>query len=111
MADSQKARDWAGEDEVLNNPDALRRYIDDLTKLRDMPGKIYLDKLLRHRYDGIMAGLAGQRLQSLDESLGQEYDKGRAMECLYQRGLCETLIEYFKEHLEDLLANQGIEDE
>lgn len=111
MADSQKARDWLGEDEILENPDALRRYIDDLTKLRDMPGKKYLDKLLRHRYDGIMAGLAGQRLQSLDETLGQEYDKGRAMECLYQHELCEGLLAYFKEHLEHLLATQGIEDE
>lgn len=103
MGDKEfKVGDWEGDDDVLNNPDRLLQYVDDLTKLLEMPGKKYLDKLLRHRYDGFMASLAGAPLQSLDAALAQEYFKGQAYECLYQHGLAEGLIAAFKERIAEL---------
>lgn len=104
-------QEWLGHDEDINNIDRLRQIREDLTKIRDSPGKKYLDKVLRTRYHGLMAGLAGSPLQSLDAALGQEYIKGQAFECLYQEQLCEHLVAYFDEAIQNHIENQEIEEE
>lgn len=103
MADSDfKRGDWEGDEDILNNPDRLRQYVKELTQLMEMPGKKYLDKLLVNRYHGLMAGLVGTPLQTLDGALAQEYFKGQAYECLYQQQLCEHLIASFKERIQEI---------
>lgn len=98
----------AGEELSLER---CRQILDDLTKIVDTPGKKYLDKLLTLRYHGIMAELVNAPLKSIDGTLAQEYDKGRAVECLYQTGLCEGLIAYFREEVARLQAYREAEDE
>lgn len=106
-----KPTTWEGDEEILNNPDRLRQYLDDLTKLVEAPGKKYLDRLLRLRYDGIMAGLAGSPLQTLDGALAQEYYKGQAFECLNQQQMCENLIALFKERIHELTFEEDEDGE
>lgn len=106
MADKIALKDWVGPDDDLSNLDRMRQLRDALTQIKDTEGKKYLDKILRHRYHGIMAGLTAAPLQSLDGALAQEYFKGQAYECLYQENLCENLIASFDEAIEELKLAQ-----
>jgi len=111
LADKEfKVGEWEGDPDILNNPDRMRQHVRELTQLLESPGKKYLDKLLLNRYHGLMAGLAGTPLSSLDAALAQEYVKGQAYECLYQHQLCEGLIASFKEHINELTYTEEDED-
>lgn len=103
--------DWVNLDPEEMSIERCRQILDDLTKIVDTPGKKYLDKLLTLRYHGIMAELVSSPVTTIDGTLAQEYDKGRAIECLYQQGLCEGLIANFRDALERLQAQQQAEDE
>jgi len=103
------AEDWIGPDD--DNLDKLRNLRDELKKLAQMPGKIYLDKLLRLRYDGLMAGIAATPLSGVDAAFAQEYIKGQAAECLIQQQVLEGLIASFSDRIDTLQEAESFEEE
>jgi len=97
-----KQDDWVGPEDLTQDIGSLRKILKDLTQIQGQDGKIFLDKLLKARYDGIMAGIAMAPLPNLDAALAQEYAKGRAVECLYQMELVNGLIATYKETIDEL---------
>jgi hypothetical protein len=108
--EDEKNTDWLGDAELINDIGRLRQIVKDLTDLQLSPGKIYLDKYLRHQYHGIMAGIAGSPLNRLDDALSQEYNKGRAFENIQHEFIVPNLIAMFKERIDGLKLIQSYED-
>lgn len=102
--------DWIGPEDLVGDISTLRQIKENLTQLQGLDGKIFLDKLLERRYNGIMAGIAMAPLPNLDAALAQEYEKGRAIECIYQMGLIENLIAVYTEQIETLQQQQNEEE-
>jgi hypothetical protein len=99
---------WVGPDS--DNLDRMEVIVKDLRALRDSPGKKYLDKYWRHRYDILMAGLANSPLQALDHALQQEYVKGQAIQCLSFGEEFQAIIADFEAQIEELRAARAFEE-